>query len=238
MQEADAQAVQQPIFPLAEDEFVMIPGGVFNIESQDEQVFVDSYDPLSQVEVEAFEMMRRPVTFSQYEHYCAEKGVKPPADQGLGRGEQPLINVSYWEARQYCYWLNSKQQDYIYRLPTELEWEYVCRAGTGSEYWATSHSGEKIRHSRKCSHTGRDFLVGLLPANPWGLFDMHGNIWEWCACEAEADAKPQHSKGRFMSFRGGAWYQVSSFIRSVYRQFNQPDAKEFSLGFRLARDSR
>ena len=165
----------------------------------------------------------------------------PPEDEGWGRGEQPLINVSYWEARQYCFWLNSKQRDYIYRLPTELEWEFVCRAGADSIHWKQGDAGNARKQRRTCVHTGRDFLVGLLPTNPWGLFDMHGNIWEWCASDADKqlnteDIAAQSSKGRFLAYRGGAWYQVSSFLRSVYRKMNRPESKDYSLGFRLARN--
>jgi formylglycine-generating enzyme required for sulfatase activity len=180
---------------------VIIPAGSFVMgspESEDERQ--DHEGPLHQVTLSRpFAIGRRAVTFDEYDAFCAAKGVRKPGDEGWGRGRRPVINASWDDAAAYCQWL-AEQTGQPYRLPTEAEWEYVCRAGTLTPF----HFGDtistdeancngKIRYGRgpagQCR--GKTVPVGSLPANPWGVCEMHGNVWEWCHdCFSVYSARP------------------------------------------------
>lgn len=116
------------------------------------------------------------VTFMEYRHFCEITGRKLPDDNGWGRENRPVINVSWYDAQAYCVWL-SEQTNQSYWLPSEAEWEYACRAGTQTPF----HTGETINpdqanFARKHAKT---LPVGSFAPNTFGLYDMHGNVWEW-----------------------------------------------------------
>ncbi|MCL1958277.1 MAG: formylglycine-generating enzyme family protein [Spirochaetes bacterium] len=129
-----------------------------------------------------------------------------------------------------------------YRLPTEAEWEYACRAETTTAYnmgdtisddtgWYKSNSGDKTHE------------VGLKPANAWGLHDMHGNVWEWCwdwynpgyYSSSPTNDPLGASSGPVRVVRGGSWYNSAENLRSAYRGGNDPNGRYINLGFRLVR---
>jgi len=157
---------------------VWLPGGTF-IMGQDDSPHADE-KPAHPVRVGAFSIGQYPVTFAEYDRFCAAMGRKPPGDQGWGRGERPAINVNWEDAQAYCAWL-SQETGETYRLATEAEWEYACRAGSqtpwsygdaesrlGDYAWFAANSGSKTHP------------VGEKLPNAWHLHDMHGNVWEWC----------------------------------------------------------
>ncbi|NCC94855.1 MAG: hypothetical protein EOM10_16585, partial [Opitutae bacterium] len=130
------------------------------------------------------------VTFDDYDAFCAATGRDQPDDEGWGRGRQPVINVSWGDAMAYCQWL-SQRTGSTYRLPSEAEWEYACRAGTTTWF----HFGDAIAQDQvngnfffSASATGmstkqrafvsRPVPVGTFAPNAWGLYEMHGNVWE------------------------------------------------------------
>ena len=134
----------------------------------------------------------------------------------------------------------SLPEGYVYTLPTEAQWEYACRAGTTGDYagdlqamaWFTENAG------------GTTHVVATKQANAWGLYDMHGNVWEWCA-DWYADKLPGGSvsdskgpaSGSFRVFRGGSWGGVAAGCRSANRLGDSPGLRNGYLGFRLALSS-
>jgi formylglycine-generating enzyme required for sulfatase activity len=160
-------------------EMVLIPAGQFLMGSPpDEKGRYDFEGPQHRGEIGyRFALGRYAVVFAEYDHFCEVTTSKKPADQGWGRGRRPVINVDWRDAQAYVEWL-SHETGQVYRLPSEAEWEYACRAGTTTRYsW-----GDDI--SNKNANCGGGWFsktkeVGSYPANPWGLYDMHGNVFEW-----------------------------------------------------------
>jgi formylglycine-generating enzyme required for sulfatase activity len=144
-------------------------------------------------------------------------------DHGWDRGKQPAIDVSWNDAKAYCAWLSAVAAK-TYRLPSEAEWEQVCRAGTKTEYWW----GDKITADQANfgMNNKRTLPVDNFEANPWGLYQVHGNVWEWCE-----DAYDSSSRVG----RGGAWGSVPDVLRSSNRDWGGPGYRSSDVGFRVAR---
>jgi formylglycine-generating enzyme required for sulfatase activity len=166
-------------------ELVMIPAGSFVMGSPEKESR-RSPDEGPQRKVrfaQPFALGKYPVTFEEYDHFCAENGRTKPPDQGWGRSRRPAINVSWEDAQAYCQWLGW-QAGQPYRLPSEAEWEYACRAGTPTPYWTGETISTKQANYNGAGHEGeyrgQTTPVDTFQANPWGLHDMHGNVWEWC----------------------------------------------------------
>ena len=192
-------------------------------------------------------MGRYPVTFKDYKHYVSATGVKKPDDAGWGRGRRPVINVNWHDAKVYAAWL-SEQTYKRYRLPSEAEWEYAARAGTETAYsW-----GDEIGVNRA---NGRDSgsewsnrqtsPVGSFEPNAFGVYDMHGNVWEWVEDRwhdnyegAPIDGSVWTSSGGSSRavLRGGSWYAFPRDLRSANRGWGAPSYRYSSLGFRLVQD--
>ena len=204
--------------------------------------------PAHIVTVPAFRMGKYEVTFAQWDACVADGGCNgySPDDEGWGRGDHPVINVSWDNVQSFIDWLNSKTSG-NYRLPTEAEWEYAARAGTTSEYsW-----GDDIGHNEaNCGGSCRDSWaytapVGSFPANPWGLHDMHGNVNEWVedcwndsynGAPTDGSAWTSGDCGRRV-VRGGSWDGFPVYLRSAYRSGGGRAVRVFDLGFRLAQES-
>jgi formylglycine-generating enzyme required for sulfatase activity len=145
--------------------------------------------------------------------------------------KNPVEQVSWNDVQEFLSKVNSKKGKYTYRLPTEEEWEYACRAGSTTDFcfgndekeledyaWFYTNSGNKV-HS-----------VGLKKPNKFGLYDMHGNVWEWCQ-----DLWFKDSSYRVL--RGGSWYGDPLFLRSAQRSNGDAGLRYFYIGFRLVRTS-
>ena len=125
-------------------------------------------------------MSRTPVTFEQYDHYCLETGQAQPPDQNWGKLYRPVINVSWNEERAYCNWLSRKTGAH-YNLPTEAQWEYACRAGSTTKFSFGDSENRLEDFGWYKSNSGRmTHPVGKKKLSEWGLYDMHGNVSEWC----------------------------------------------------------
>ena len=227
-------------------EMVEIPGGTFRMGDLggDERA---SELPVHSVTVPSFLMGKHEVTFSQWDACVADGGCsRRPDDEGFGRGNRPVINVSWDDIQEFIAWLNARTGG-GYRLPTESEWEYVARAGTESEYtW-----GDELGVNRaNCDGCGSEWdntetaPVGSFPANAWGLHDVHGNVWErvedcWNGSYEGAPGDGSAWLSGTCSQRvgrGGSWFNNPWFLRSSFRfRFNR-SFRYFNLGFRLARD--
>ncbi|HEV8070775.1 MAG TPA: formylglycine-generating enzyme family protein [Planctomycetaceae bacterium] len=174
--------------------------------------------------------------------------------------DQPVVNVSWNDAVAFCQWLSRKEK-IAYRLPTEAEWEYACRAGTTTLYSYgddpeglaavanVADAAAREKFSSWSGIAGRDghvftAPVGSFQPNAFGLFDMHGNVWEWCrdwfgesyyAKSPEKDPSGPPT-GTVRVFRGGSWYDAASLCRSAFRYWDVPTYRDYFLGFRVAAD--
>jgi formylglycine-generating enzyme required for sulfatase activity len=187
-----------------------------------------------------------PVTFEEYDHFARVTGRELPSDEGWGRGRRPAINVSWVDAQAYTDWL-SLEFVRPYRLLSEAEWEYACRAGSTTRYWW----GNEItpENANYGDSVGKSSEVGAYPANPWGLYDTHGNVWElvedyWHpSYEGAPDDGSAWTKGdhRHRVIRGGRWGNNPGHFRSASRRRANSGAaggatgRSSFWGFRVAR---
>jgi formylglycine-generating enzyme required for sulfatase activity len=215
------------------DGFVQIPSGKFEMGSNNGDA---DEKPVHQVIITKwFEMGKYEVTQAQWE---AVTGNNPSRFKGANL---PVENVSWNDVQAFISSLNARSNDgYIYRLPTEAEWEYACRAGTTGDYagslyemaWYEDNSG------------GKTHPVGTKQPNAWGLYDMHGNVWEWCAdwkgsYESGTATDPRGpSSGSARVSRGGGWFHPAAICRSAFRDSLSPGSRGGHLGFRLVRSAR
>ena len=189
-----------------------------------------------------FEVARYPVTFEEYDHFAEAMGREKPDDESWGRGRRPVINVSWKDAKAYVDWLSDVTGE-AYRLPSEAEWEYACRAGTTTRHsWGDEKPTPEQANFGK--NIGKTTEVGAYPANPWGLYDMHGNVWEWVEdCWHDSYEGAPNDGSAWMSGgddsrrvqRGGSWNYGPRGLRSAFRVRNLADARLNDWGFRVAR---
>ena len=245
-EEHDSQEITAIVNELV-DQMVPIPAGSFDMGDLS-GVGWDWELPVHTVTVPAFRMGKYEVTFAQWDACVADVGCNgySPDDSGWGRGDRPVINVSWDAVQSFIDWLNNKTNG-NYRLPSEAEWEYAARAGTTTEYsW-----GDDIGHNQaNCDGCGsqwdedRTAPIGSFPANPWGLHDMHGNVWEWvqdCYNDTYEGAPTDGSAWassdcRRRVIRGGSWFHSARLLRSANRYGHVRTYRNYFLGFRLAQD--
>jgi formylglycine-generating enzyme required for sulfatase activity len=183
---------------------------------------------------------RYPVTFEEYGHFASTTERAPPGDGGWDRGRRPVINVSWNDAKAYVAWL-AAQTGQRYRLLSEAEWEYACRAGTTTRFWW----GDEITpaNANYGRNVGKTSEVGGYPANPFGLYDVHGNVWEWVEDRwhesydgAPDDGSAWIAGDNFYRVpRGGSWDSVPEILRSAIRGRYFFDIRYAFIGFRVAR---
>ena len=241
------QTIQIPIEAFGVNlEFAYIPPGEFWMGSpEDEQGRYSDESPRHRVRLtRGYYMQTTPVTQSQWEAVTGEN----PSDFKKAGPNAPVENVSWEDVQKYIEKLNSRVESYRFRLPTEAEWEYACRAGTETAFCngpITEPSGrdpnlDKVGWYAKNSG-GTTHPVGQKEPNAWGLYDMHGNVWEWCSdwfdekyyakSPPEDPQGPESGAGRVN--RGGAWLNDAGFCRAAYRGRYTPDYRSIYLGFRL-----
>jgi formylglycine-generating enzyme required for sulfatase activity len=177
---------------------------------------------------------------------------------------QPMYFVSWNETQEFIRKLNERNDGFVYRLPTEAEWEYACRAGTTGDYagnldtlgWYGDNSGREQRSSLaewvKNKRDGQKYFdnflkpngngtheVGMKAPNAWGLYDMHGNVWEWCAdwygdyASGDQTDPVGAPGGQYRVLRGGSWVNLAAYCRSAYRNWLVPGARNINIGFRV-----
>lgn len=221
-------------------ELVRIPAGEFMMGSPMSEGWRHSSEgPQHRVRVRAFELGKYPITFAEWDAAIARGAeLHKPDDRGWGRDRRPVIDVSWQDAQAFIARLNRNSSG-GYRLPTEAEWEYACRAGTTTPY----STGVSIRYDQARFDSESTAPVGSYPANPFGLRDMHGNVWEWCEDlwhESYDGAPPDGSawtKGGTTDrvFRGGDWDTDPPWLRSAHRSHHVPTLRSRLIGFRVAR---
>jgi formylglycine-generating enzyme required for sulfatase activity len=212
--------------------------------------FMMGYEESGQHEVRIdhrFAVGRYPVTFEEYDFFHTKKGRGLPNDQDWGRGRRPVIDVSWEDAKAYVAWL-TKKTDQPYRLLSEAEWEYAARAGTATRYW-WGDDPPTPEQANFGNNVGKTREVGSYPANPWGLHDMNGNVWEWvedCWHESYEGAPSDGSAwlekdGGDCSrrvLRGGSWDLRPEGLRSAGRFWYDTGGRFDFVGFRVARTLR
>ena len=182
------------------------------------------------------------VTFEDYDRFKRRDKV---ADESWGRGQRPVINVSWDDAGKYVAWLSSQTGE-EYRLPSEAEWEYAARAGSLAQYGWGSRIGRNRANCGDCgSHWDGDRTapVGAFAPNAWGLFDMHGNVWEWVGDCWNDDYEGAPSDGSawlggecyVRVLRGGSWGAPPRVLRAAYRGGITSGYRSSFVGFRVAR---
>jgi Uncharacterized conserved protein len=221
-------------------ETVVIPGGTFLMGSSE----VTHEGPEHEVTVSSFLMGRYPVTQAQYQ---AIMGNNPSYFNGDNR---PVENVSWHEAMEFCDRLSQKL-DQHYTLPSEAQWEYACRAGTTTPFYfgdtlttniANYDGNYTYANGPKGIYREKTTEVGSFPPNGFGLYDMHGNVWEWCldhfhdsynGAPSDGSAWVTGRNSDLRILRGGSWYYDPSLCRCAFRLSRYPVTRGFSLGFRV-----
>lgn len=163
-------------------------------------------------------------------------------DPGFPQTEHhPVVNVSWNDATAFCHWLSEKQGT-EYLLPSESQWEYACRAGTATAWYSGDNERTLAKYAWFAKNSrARAHPVAKLEPNAWGLYDMHGNVWEWCADAWAADYYAQSpfddprgsTSGTRHILRGGHWALDASRCRSANRSHSAPDYRHNGLGFRV-----
>jgi formylglycine-generating enzyme required for sulfatase activity len=223
-------------------EMILIPPGEFRmgdlqgIGCKDEQ-------PAHRVRIpRAFAIGRYTLTFAEYDRFALAAKRKLPDDVGWGRGQHPVIHVSWHDAQAYCAWLSLQTQQ-SYRLPSEAEWEYAARAGTETAYWWGNEFD--AGKANGAGAIGKTTLAGHYPANPWGLLDTAGNVWEWVqdvwhegyqGAPEDGEAWLADGDPALRGIRGGSGFNIPLNLRAANRFRFHPDVANYILGFRLARD--
>ena len=263
-------------------EYIFIKGGTFLMGSPEREVDrIKEREARHQVKVGDFYMAKHTVTVAQFEVFINENHYQTEADKGGGsrmwtgkewkqkagvnwrcdvKGEaqkdkqHPVIHVSWNDAVEYCKWLSAKLNA-SFRLPTEAEWEYACRAGTTTPF----NTGENLTTNQanydgnypyknfpKGKYLQRTALVGNYPPNAWGLHDMHGNVYEWCLdwyggnyydeCKQSRPSGIENptgpERGSYRVLRGGYWLGSAQRCRSADRLNAGPSHRYVDVGFR------
>jgi len=208
--------------------FVSIPAGSFTMGSPPGEAGREPGEVPHVVTMpRSFWMGKFEVTQTEWQ---AVMGGNPSSFSASG-GDFPVEQVNWFEVHAFLTRLAARTPGNRFRLPTEAEWEYACRAGTTTAY-STGPTLTRGQANITASATtapaerGQTTRVGSFPPNPWGLYDMHGNVWEW----TDDDAGP------LKIIRGGSWYFGADSARCALRYTHRPQDRGFSLGFRVVRE--
>ena len=244
---------------VAVGEMVSISGGSFRMGNlKDRKNSREA--PIHSVTVPSFKLGKYEVTFAQWDACVADGGCGryTPDDEGWGRGKRPVMNVSWADIQGFIDWLNAKTGG-NFRLPSEAEWEYAARAGSTTKYHFGNSESELCRYgnhadsstdfdwrNKSCSDGvgKRTAAVGRYQPNAFGLYDLHGNVYEWVADCLNYSYAAAPSDGRAWTLgdcsqrvrRGGSWYYAPRHLRSASRFWSARSVRSGTVGFRLAQD--
>jgi len=197
--------------------------------------------PVHDVTVNDYYLSKYEVTVAQYREFCNATGHLMPSAPPWGwLDNHPIVRISWLDAQAYCQWSGC-------RLPTEAEWEYAARAGGKNEKWAGTSQEDSLGNYSwyDANSFGTTHVVGTKKPNGLGLYDMAGNVCEWCAdwyddnyYNSSPNANPQGpSSGSYRSVRGGSWTYVAEYGRSAYRNSDGPEKITNYSGFRIVKAS-
>jgi formylglycine-generating enzyme required for sulfatase activity len=226
-------------------EMVAIPEGTFLMGSpQDEKDSYDDERPQHEVNVRPFFMGKYPITQTQWRVVAATAKIDIDLETNPSEfkgDELPVESVNWYQATEFCKRL-SRETKREYRLPSEAEWEYACRAGTTTPfYFGETITGELANYNTNKTYVeeyrNETTPVGQFPPNAFGLYDMYGNVWEWCAdtwhdnydgAPTDGSAWIENGDDNRSPLRGGAWYTFPYRCRSAHRNI---DARRYSRSF-------
>ena len=227
-------------------EMVRLPAGEFMMGSPTSEMYRGA-ETQHRVTIKPFALSKYEITFDEWDACAADGGCGgyQPMDNDWGRGKNPVINVSWADAKSYVEWL-ARKTGKPYRLPSEAEWEYAARAGTATAFFfgdTLTADQANIDGSPNGQNRQKTMPVGSFPANAFGLHDMHGNVWEWIedcwtdeyTAETPSDGSPvvrEGCQGHVM--RGGSWEDYLGEARSAARVGAFTDDAYPSDGFRVA----
>ena len=223
----------------------------------------DSYDderPQQKVNVPTFFIGKYPITQAQWRAIASRTDLKVKQDLDLNPANfkdrpdsdrRPVEQVNWYDAIEFCARL-SKLTGREYRLPSEAEWEYACRAGTTTPFYfgetitgklANYRASETYAEEAKGEHRGETTPVGQFPPNAFGLYDMHGNVWEWCAdtwhdnydgAPRDGSVWTENGNDNRSPLRGGSWGDNPTYCRSAIRNlYSRRDYRNYTLGVRV-----
>lgn len=250
--------------PVGQGDYLLINGSTFTMGSPEEERWRENDETQHQVTVGNYYIAKYEVAQADYE---ALMGSNPSSFTG---DRLPVEGVSWYDAVRYCNALSSQEgleaaytingmevtwnrEANGYRLPTEAEWEYACRAGTTTPFstggnitvdqanWYSSYP--YIEGEGGGAYRRQTVAVDEFESNSWGIYNMHGNVSEWCwdyygeygAQAQDNPAGPQSGRNRVM--RGGGWYDYAKHVRSAYRSAMPADYIDYKIGFRVARNA-
>jgi formylglycine-generating enzyme required for sulfatase activity len=236
---------------------VVVPSGSFIMGSPDsEPERLVNEGPQHRVTIpKPFAAGKFAVTFAEWDACEADGGCGGyiPQDEGWGRADRPVINVSWDDAQAYVTWL-SKKTGKTYRLLSEAEFEYVARAGTTTPFWwGASITPEQANYDGSAEpykgggsigeYRQKTLPVKSFKPNPWGLYQVHGNVYSWtqdCYAENYNDAPKDGSPAKEISgcsrvLRGGSWFNSPQILRAAGRIRDYAEDRYYSIGFRVAR---
>jgi formylglycine-generating enzyme required for sulfatase activity len=222
----------------SDKDMVYIPAGEFIMGSEEGP---PNEGPVHKVHLKAFYIDKYEVTNLQYRRFFfidIHRQPSYPYDRSLGGDQQPVVGISWFDAYEYCKWAGK-------RLPTEAEWEKAARGTEGLIYpWGNQWQPNHANSAR--SEFGKPVEVGDYPkgVSPYGVFDMAGNVWEWCndyydenyygTSPSQNPAGPKQGKLRVL--RGGSWFDEPAILRTTTRRGENPNVRLSNIGFRCARD--
>lgn len=232
------------------NDFVLIQPGHFMMGSPESETERKQDETLHIVQItKPFYMQTTTVTQGQWK-LVMDNNPSHFKDSG---DDCPVERVSWNDVQEFIKELNKQEVANIYRLPTEAEWEYACRAGTTTPFaFGKCLATEQVNYNGRSSlgecpegkYQGRTIPVGKLKSNKWGLYDMHGNVWEWVQdwhgdypSESVVDPVGPES-GSVRVYRGGSWYNTAAHCRSAYRDRGRPAFRHNHLGFRIVKEAK
>ncbi len=233
-----------------EPEMVFVKGGTFKMGNPNGDI---DEKPQHNVKLNDFYISKYEITVKQYREYCNATGKKFPvkpnetwyieherAARWTWSDSNPMCKINWYQANEYCQWL-AKKTGKKYSLPTEAQWEYAARGGNKSQnftYSGSNNINDVAWHDETTYERG-PMPVGKLKPNELGIYDMSGNVWEWCldfygAYSKKQKTDPQGPKqGQFKVIRGGSWYYAEQMTKLTTRDGPYPDFSNYNYGFRV-----
>ena len=226
-------------------EWIDIPAGEFLMGDNFSDGWTDEL-PVHAVYLDAYKISRYEITFRQYDTFCDETGRNKPDDYGWGRDTRPVIDVGWDDANAFCAWLSAKTGKNIH-LPSEAQWEKAARGTDQRKYpWGNDDPAcaGQVTNFNNCN--GRSMPVGSFVSDrsPYGVMDLGGNVFEWCADWYEAAyysnspyTNPSGpTAGTRRVHRGGSWYSEAEHVRAIDRDSTSPPGGSNRKGFRICQD--